>query len=165
MENIKNTILNNFDKVDIVFYFLLLLAVINFIILFANSSKTKKKISSIPSVAEDKTVKDTLSELNDRINDLEQYKNASANQIHKITEALADLNRIETKKYNPFADAGVGGMQSFSTAIINQKGDGIILTSLYSRSSTRVSLKEVNSWQTTQELSPEEKEVLEKAKS
>lgn len=167
MENIINSLTNfteTLDKTDIIFYLFLSLIALNFITIKVMSMKTRKLISKIPAVSQNENINETLSELNSKINDLNHYKQASGVQIQKIAEALKSLKKIETKKYNPFSDAGVGGLQSFSTAMIDEKGDGIILSSLYSRTSTRVTLKEINSWDPAQELSPEEKEVLEKTK-
>ena len=167
MENLLNTIsayAPSLDKIDLIFYIFLILMLINFISLSIVSSRMKKRFASIPAVSANNNLNETLSELNSKIHELNQYKQASANQIQKITESLKTVKKVETKKYNPFVDAGVGGMQSFSTAMIDENGNGIILTSLYSRTSTRVTLKEVYSWQPNQELSPEEKEVLEKTR-
>ncbi len=169
MENFTNKVSDllsgiELDKIDLVFYLLLGLMLINFITLSIVSSRMKKRLAAVPAVSANTTLNETLSELNSKINDLSQYKAASANQIKKITESQKTVKKIETKKYNPFADAGVGGLQSFSTAMIDNNGNGIIISSLYSRTSTRVTLKEVESWNPMQELSPEEKEVLEKTK-
>jgi len=65
-------------------------------------------------------------------------------------------------RFNPFEDAG--GDQSFVAALLDGNDNGFIISSLHSRSGTRVYAKEVkNGKSTTHSLTKEEKEALEKA--
>jgi hypothetical protein len=43
------------------------------------------------------------------------------------------IQGVETVRFNPFKGTGAGGNQSFSTAFVNEKGDGVVLTSMYAR--------------------------------
>jgi hypothetical protein len=89
--------------------------------------------------------------------------------IGHFTNVEKRLNRsvqaIETLRFNPFKGTGDGGNQSFSTALINQNGDGVILSSLYSRDRISVFSKPVVKFQSTFELTPEEVEVLNNSKN
>ena len=70
--------------------------------------------------------------------------------------------RVALIRYNPYGDTG--GDMSFSVALLNGLGNGVVLTSLHSRSGTRVFAKEVVAGkQGKHEFSKEEKEVVEKA--
>ncbi|GAB4140076.1 MAG: hypothetical protein Fur0024_0920 [Patescibacteria group bacterium] len=62
------------------------------------------------------------------------------------------------KRYNPFGDTG--GNQSFSLALINGNGDGVILTNLFSREISKVFGKEILKNVSVNPLSPEEEQVL-----
>lgn len=75
-------------------------------------------------------------------------------------DGLGHIQIVEVSKYNPYADTG--GNISFSAVFLNGKLDGIILTSLHSRSGTRIYVKDVKSGKTELELSKEEKELLKK---
>jgi len=65
------------------------------------------------------------------------------------------------KKYNPYNDTG--GDQSFSLVLLDGKLNGTILTSLHSRSGTRIYAKVIKKGESELDLSKEEKEVLKKA--
>ena len=70
---------------------------------------------------------------------------------------------ISAVRFNPFSGDGSGGKQSFAVALINQEGDGIILSSLYSREKTSVFAKPVIKNKSEHELTNEEKQVLRQA--
>ena len=54
---------------------------------------------------------------------------------------LKHVQRVHFSRYNPYDETG--GDQSFSLALLDGKGNGIVITSLHARSSTRVFAKPV----------------------
>lgn len=76
-------------------------------------------------------------------------------------EGLEHIQRVGILRYNPYGDTG--GDQSFSLALLSGKGNGIILTSLHTRSGTRVYAKEIIEGKSKLQLAKEEKEVLSQA--
>jgi len=65
-------------------------------------------------------------------------------------------------RFNPFEDSG--GDQSFVIALLDGADNGFILSSLHSRSGTRIYAKDIkNGKSATYALTKEEKEALEKA--
>ncbi len=75
---------------------------------------------------------------------------------------LKHIQRVELLRYNPYQDTG--GDQSFSVALLDNKGNGIVITSLHSRSGTRVFAKPVSMGKGNKhELSEEEEQVIKKA--
>lgn len=76
-------------------------------------------------------------------------------------DSLENYSKLAVFKYNPYNDTG--GDQSFSLALLNGKMDGVVITSLHSRSSTRIYLKNVKSGKSELELSKEETKVLSQA--
>ncbi len=142
---------------DILFFLILILFICHII----SKIRIRKKISKIPGVQLNESIETEISKIKEEISKIinEDKKNKEVlENLHKKTEKIS---KIYTKKYNPYQDAGVGGLQSFSTAFLDEYGDGIILTSLYSRERSRVSLKEIKKFQSEQKLTPEEIEVLE----
>ena len=69
-----------------------------------------------------------------------------------------DLSRCHTIRFNPFADHGSN--QSFATCFINDKGDGVVISSLYSRDKVSVYAKPLIKYASEYELSAEEKRVI-----
>lgn len=74
------------------------------------------------------------------------------------------IQGVDTVRFNPFKGTGSGGNQSFSTAFVNEKGDGVVLTSMYSRDRISMFAKPLKNFASEFELSEEEKESVEKSK-
>jgi len=73
------------------------------------------------------------------------------------------LSRIAVVRYNAFEDAG--GQLSYSAALLDDAGSGLILTSIHSRAETRSYIKEIGPQGDERDatLSAEEREALRKA--
>ena len=65
-------------------------------------------------------------------------------------------------RYDAFGD--VGGHLSWSLALLDDAGHGVVLTSIHGRSEARTYAKSVASWSCEQQLSPEEEEAIEHAR-
>ena len=76
--------------------------------------------------------------------------------------SLGHFTKRALIRFNPFEETG--GDQSFVIALLDSKDNGIIISSLHSRSGTRVYAKEVvGTKPTSYKFSKEEKEAVEKA--
>jgi len=84
-------------------------------------------------------------------------------EIHK--QLAQTLSRFHVLRYNPFKGTGAGGNQSFVVCLLNENGDGITLSSLYSRDRVSIYSKAIREYRSEFELSNEEKEALEKART
>lgn len=67
------------------------------------------------------------------------------------------LRHVAVVRYDAFAD--VTGRQSFTAAILDDNGDGIVITSLHSRTESRTLLKGIESG-VGDGLSPEEEQAV-----
>ncbi len=72
--------------------------------------------------------------------------------------ALHHIQRFALERYRAFPD--VGGDQSFSLALLDARGNGLVLTSIYGRDESRVFAKQVKGGRATHPLSAEEARVL-----
>ncbi len=68
------------------------------------------------------------------------------------------IQRVGLVRFNPFEDTG--GNQSFALALIDARGDGFVISSLHSRTGTRVYAKAVSDGRSDGALSDEEREAL-----
>ena len=68
------------------------------------------------------------------------------------------LQRAHLIRYDAFAD--VGGEQSFSLALLDANGNGVVLTSVYSRMDVRVYAKAIRDGRASHPLSEEENRAL-----
>jgi hypothetical protein len=73
------------------------------------------------------------------------------------------VQKLGIVRFNPFSE--VGSDQSFSMALLNEKNDGVVITSLYTRQENRVYGKPIKDSQSEYSLSEEEKNAIEKAKN
>jgi HAMP domain-containing protein len=77
------------------------------------------------------------------------------------TDLTGTLRHVAVVRYDAFGD--MGGRLSFSAALLDDAGDGLVLTSINSRTETRTYAKGVQGGTGSAELSPEEHEAIEQA--
>ncbi|MGC4113020.1 MAG: DUF4446 family protein [Nocardioides sp.] len=68
------------------------------------------------------------------------------------------LRHLAVVRYDAFGD--MGGRLSWSLALLDDGGDGVVLTSIHGRSDSRTYAKSIASWTCEQQLSPEESEAI-----
>src|SRR5215218_6564491 len=73
-------------------------------------------------------------------------------------ETHGALRHLAVVRYDAFGD--MGGHLSWSLALLDDAGDGVVLTSIHGRSDARTYAKSVSSWTCEQQLSPEEHEAI-----
>jgi hypothetical protein len=107
----------------------------------------------------------------DRLAGLEQATSVAAAareaDLHRI-EALEKTARLEVPRvgfvrFNAFAD--VGSDLSYALALLNRDGDGVVLSSIYSREDTRTYGKSVTAFKPAQDPSEEELAAIAKARA
>lgn len=110
-----------------------------------------------------KNLESLMVELGAKISEVEKKQEQINKHLSNVDNRLdKSVRRIETIRFNPFADAGSN--QSFAMALLNDEGNGVVLSSLYARDRMSIFAKPINNGKSDFELSNEEKEVLEKAK-
>jgi hypothetical protein len=78
-------------------------------------------------------------------------------------EAADALRHLSVVRYDAFGD--MGGHLSWSLALLDDAGNGVVLTSIHGRSDARTYAKNVASWSCDQALSPEEDEATKLAQA
>ena len=108
------------------------------------------------------SMEDTIIEALEDIEKLDRSKKEIEKEINFIKEKIKkNIQTVGTVRFNPFSD--VGGNQSFASAFIDHHGNGVVLSSLYSRDKVSVFAKPVKELKSEYELSEEEKEALKRA--
>jgi hypothetical protein len=89
----------------------------------------------------------------------------AVNRLQHELERLAQrsIQKVGLIRFNPFADTG--GDQSFAIALLDAEGNGIVLSSLHSRTDTRVFAKQIQAGRSRHALSEEEQDAIRKALS
>ncbi len=78
-------------------------------------------------------------------------------------EARGSLRHLGLVRYDAFGD--VGGRQSWSIALLDDDGNGVVLTAIHGRSEARSYAKSVAGWRSEQPLSPEEQDAVASARA
>ncbi len=84
-----------------------------------------------------------------------------ADRLERLAES--DLSRTGFVRFDAFADSESG--LSYALALLNRCGDGVVLSSLYSRTDTRTFGKAVEGFVPVAHASNEELEAIEKARA
>jgi hypothetical protein len=96
---------------------------------------------------------------------LKEYAEKNTEKLEIVDKKLKKtISGNETVRFNPFKGTGSGSNQSFATALVNSEGDGVIISSIYSRDHISVFSKPIKNSASEYELSAEEKTALQKAK-
>jgi hypothetical protein len=107
---------------------------------------------------------------------LRRVLQGQADRIKRLEDAVRTLNRTDKKqdvelrasirnvgllRYDAFED--VGGRLSFSCALLDDSGSGLVLTSINGRQETRVYAKPITDGRSPYNLSSEEEEAIRQA--
>jgi hypothetical protein len=86
-------------------------------------------------------------------------------------EAAGAIRHLGLVRYDAFAggaagQAGqsVGGRLSWSLALLDDSGNGVVLTAIHGRSEARSYAKSVTAWRSDQPMSPEEEDAVASAR-
>jgi hypothetical protein len=111
------------------------------------------------------TIEESVALLEKDIKALGQFRKDAGVYLENVEKRLGrSIQGIGTVRFNPFRGNGEGGNQSFASSFLNEKGDGVIISSLYSRDHVSVFSKPVKEYKSEYELTQEEKDSMEKAK-
>jgi hypothetical protein len=91
--------------------------------------------------------------------DLRREVSSARAEVDRARADLADaLRHVAVIRYDAFGD--MGGRLSFTAALLDDAGDGLVLTSIHGRSEARTYAKGVKGGISEQSLSPEEEQAI-----
>lgn len=105
---------------------------------------------------------DFLGAVNRQIGAVDELRGEVASLRQGLTQVRTDvtdaLRHIAVVRYDAFPD--MGGRLSFSAALLDDAGDGLVLTSINGRSETRTYAKGIKGGVSEHQLSPEEEQAI-----
>jgi uncharacterized protein YjeT (DUF2065 family) len=153
-----NTMLELSSTIWIAVFFLFVMEGIMFLFLW----KTNKRIAKFFSNTGDKSMEKVLErELKKMKKTEEDIKLLVENMKWIEGVSRRGVSKVGITRYNPFKD--IGGEQSFSIAMLDNAGSGVIMSSLHAGEGTRVYAKPVMEGASSYQLTEEEKQTIEKA--
>lgn len=134
------------------------LAILSFLLIKAVSHYRK-----LTKGAKDINLEKVLEGMLERQSKNEQFAAQIYQSINTIEKkSLGHFQKSSLVRFNPFEDSG--GDQSFSVALLDANDNGFVISSLHSRSGTRIYAKNVVAAKnSTHNFTKEEKEAVEKA--
>jgi len=108
-----------------------------------------------------KSLEDSIVSAHENLDKLNEFQKEAINQFVSVEKRLnRSIQAVETIRFNPFKGTGEGGSQSFTTSFLSENGDGVVISSLYSRERVSVFSKPLSKFSSVFELTDEEKEVI-----
>lgn len=112
-----------------------------------------------------KSLEESIFEAKKNIEELNDFeKNVMKHFVSVEKRLKKSVQAVDTIRYNPFKGTGEGGNQSFVTSLLSENGNGVVISSLYSRDRVSVFSKPIQKFSSTFDLTEEEKQSLENSK-
>ncbi len=110
----------------------------------------------------ERDIRKKFEEFSKQVLEFKQVLDKLSNKLSEVEQlGLKHVQRVELNRYNPYNDTG--GDQSFTLSLLDNKGNGVVLTSLHARSGTRVFAKPVILGKSSKyKFSEEEEQVVKK---
>jgi len=123
---------------------------------------TEKRLKRFFMGKKAKDLEGTIVTLEEEITKLKKAQETTDKAITLVNSKLRkSIRGLETVRFNPFPDQGSN--QSFAISMLNEDGDGVVISSLYSRERMSIFAKPIQNKKSAYELTTEEKEALQKA--
>ena len=109
---------------------------------------------------------DSITNIKHSIGELEAFRIEMEKYLTEVENRLKrSVQSVHTVRFNPFKGNGSGGNQSFATAFLDEQGNGVVLSSLYSRDHVSIFSKPIAGGASEYELSEEETTATHEAKN
>lgn len=146
----------------IVFFVIIIANIVISTILILNNSKLKKKYNTFMMGKDAKSLEEEITELFEINSAMAERVKENRKDIRKLYKKQAKaFQKIGVVKYDAYQR--MGGMLSFSLALLDEDDNGIILNSVHSTDGCYTYSKEIVNGQCSIELGNEEKIALENA--
>jgi HAMP domain-containing protein len=136
--------------------------IVTAVLLWRHVAALERRLASLTSAGDGTSLESTLHATLDRVGllstEVDQLRSRAT--VMEVVQRKA-VQRTGLVRYNPFEDTG--GNQSFAVALLDDHGDGVVVSSLHARQNTRVYAKAIAGGKSEAALSDEEAEALRKA--
>lgn len=142
---------------------ILALLILAILILSIFVFRNNNRINSLLQGKDAKSLEDSFKYLFEEVKRMNENEALTEKALNNLNLRLKkSLTGFRTIRFNPFPDQG--GNQSFAIAVVNEDGDGFILSSLYSREKTSMFAKPIKGGKSEIALTEEETKALAEAR-
>ncbi len=112
-------------------------------------------------------LEEVMQSLGEDLKNLHISREKTENYLQEVEKRLKkSLKQVGIVRFNPFsAGSGQGSNQSFSIALLDEYGDGAVISALYMRDNIKIYAKPVIEYKSEYSLSEEENEAIRKNKT
>lgn len=143
----------------LIIYILLGFSLLLNIILFAWMMQTEKRLKRLFQGKKGADLEDSFGVLDGRVTGLETLSKTHTGQLENHEARIKrTVKSVPLTRFNPFPD--VGGKQSFALSLVDEEGSGVVVSTLFARERMSVFAKSIKNGKGEQELSDEEKDIL-----
>ena len=112
------------------------------------------------------SLEETLTVLAREMQEMKAFRSELEKYLKLVeTRLRGSVSGLGVVRFNPFEGMGQGGNQSFAAALLDEEGQGVVLSTLYARDRVGVYAKPLEGGLSSFELTGEEKQAIEKAQS
>lgn len=105
------------------------------------------------------SLEETFVALSEKVAETDKINEEIQEHLIKMEERLQrSIQHVKIVRFNPFPDQG--GNQSSATALLDEHGNGAVISTLYSRERTNVFVKPIKRRHSDHELSAEERQAI-----
>jgi hypothetical protein len=134
------------------------------ILLVTQVSQLRRRIDRLTGGAESGDIETVLGEHLETVHQVgRELDELTARMAFIESSARHHYSKVGLIRFNPFPDTG--GNQSFALALLDESDDGVVISSLHSRTGTRIYGKSVTGGKPDTSLSTEEQEAVDDARS
>lgn len=127
-------------------------------------SSARRSLALLQGTFEGSTIVEAVAHYVEQVRLIENDLRALAGKQEELFGRLARSARnVGLVRYDAFED--MGGQISFSAAMLNDRGDGLVLTSINGRTEARTYAKTIETGTSDHNLSPEEQRAISEALS
>ena len=150
---------NNITVVVIVLSAVLGIAVLLIVYLFLRVRRTEIECDLLTRGTHGKNfveiVNDNIDQVEGLLNEVDNLSEQYGSVLRRMAGAIQHVGVV---RFDAFRD--MGGLMSFAVALLDDRGNGLVLSSIYGRSESRTYTKPVVERGSAYEMSPEEKEAI-----
>lgn len=129
----------------------------------ARLRRVERRHQNLFSGEEDPSLAAAMERLIDRLSKINARTERLVVRMEQADRTLTRcVQGVGFMRYSAFEDTG--GDQSFSVAMVDGHGDGVVVSALYGRDRTRVYAKPVENWTSSRTLATEEEHALSEAR-
>ncbi|WP_429843837.1 DUF4446 family protein [Brevibacillus sp. FIR094] len=125
-------------------------------------SRLRKSINRIMTGTGGANLEEGLHRLLDQVEEMKKQHSDQQFAINRLSQRMAaQCGKVAIIRYNAFGD--VGSDLSFSLAVTDDAGNGVVITSIFGREESRVYAKPLEQGTSSYHLSEEEQAAIKKA--